>query len=289
MSMPFYSLYYDLAELLNDTESDNLTRCKTWINYTLSDLCKMFQFEELIERVTTTAESYNFKRITPYTSSSVISLVSDATADVQTATVYGYTISSGTRTWATENVALSGTVTASTTTLFSVLDRIELATAASGNISISESSAVHGIILPGETKIANDHQRIIKIDANGDVLPIADRDRLLRFPNDASYDNKYYTLRGSTIYFYGITTGNRKTMYRYKQHPTLVNDYDESPLFVQVQDIVEAARLGWGVRFEDEQDGVMGKQIYKQKLGEIIADRVSSSDKLKMVRLNRRR
>lgn len=286
--MAYFDMYYNLAENLNDTADDNLTRCKQWINYTLRDLANMYQFEELIESITTTASSYDFKRLKNIKTASTLHLISDATAEATTAQVYGYYLNSTTRTYYCENIVLTGTATANSTYSYNVIDRIELISACAGNITIANGTQDIGTLLPGETKIANDYSRVVKVDnQNGDVTPIADRDRLLKYPGNTNFDAMYYTLRGSDIYFYGVTS--EVTIYKYCKHPWLINDYDTSPLFIEESDIVEAASLGWGLRFEDEADGTTGKQLYKAKLAEIIGNKCKTTDQVIKIKQSRKR
>jgi len=288
--MSFYDLYFDLAEELNDTATDNLTRTKKWINYTLKDLCNMYEFPALYDTATITGTSYDFDRLSPLTTAATVDLFSSSASDTQVATVYGSIINSGTRTYQSEDVTLTGATTASTTNNFNFIERIELASAAVGQISVASNSALKGVVEIGETKIANDFKRIIKVDASGDVQPMSLADRKLIWTNDSSINRKTYNMSGSTVTFYGTST-SRETTYL-KKHPLLINDYDESPIIayggVEESDIVEAARLGWGLRFEDEQDGTMGKQMYKQKLAEIIAELTYGGDDKKKVSLTRR-
>lgn len=286
--MAFFDLYYGLAVELNDTADDNLTRCKDWINYTFRDLANMFQFEELIEVIGTTASSYDFNRLKNIKTASTLHLISDSTAEATTATVYGYSLSTTTRTWQSESIVLTGTATGTSTNSYNVIDRIELVSACAGNVTISNGTQLLGTMVVGETKIANNHIKIVEIDnVNGDLTPMSDRDRLLKYPGGTNYDQMIYTIRGSSVYFYGTTSS--VNIYRKIKHPWLVNDYDTSPLFIEESDIIEAARLGWGLRFEDEQDGLIGKQSYKLKLSEIIANRVQSSDMVTMAKQSRRR
>jgi len=286
--MAFYDLYYDLADQLNDTAIDNLTRCKKWINWTLRDLTNLYDFEELQDSVSTTASSYDFNRLSKITASTTIRLSSDSALDTGiTATIFGYNLAGGTRTYLTENVAINGTATASSTSSFSVIDRIELAETV-GNITISDGADALGTILPGETLIANDFEKVIKIDASGDVKPISVRDRLLQFPGDADFDDKYYSIKGSVVTFYNLG-GATPTIYYQRKHPLLIEDYDETPLRVTDSDIVDAAWAGWGLRFEDESDGSQWKAAYKAKLQEIVADSIVGDDLIPRVRMYRRR
>jgi hypothetical protein len=287
----FYDLYYDLAELLNDTASDNLTRCKSWINYTLRDLANIYEHESLYKTMTLTGTSYNFDRLTKLTVLSVVSLFSTTSADTMTATVYGYQLASGVRTWKSENIVVNGTATATGSESFNYIDRIELGSTPVGQITISaQSGQVKGAIMAGETSVANDYKRIIKIDASGDVKPMTLQDRKLKWTTDSSIDEKVYTKEGATITLYGTSTP--ATLTYLTRHPILVEDYDESPLIksggVECQDIVEAARLGWGLRFEDEADGVIGKQQYKAKLEEIAGELIAGGDDARSVVLSRR-
>lgn len=288
--MAFLDLYYDLAVLLNDTATDNLTRCKDWINFTLSDLARMYQFEELVKVITTTADNYDFRKISPIKTTATLSFASTFSAEGTTANVYGYSLSGTTRTWQSESVPIVGTASVSTTNSYSVLDRIELITACEGNITVTSGTETISTMYVGESLATNNFNRIIKINAGSqDVIPITDRDRLLKYPSQTDYENYHYVNRGSRVYFYGVGDGVVKSMYVYINHPKLINDYDESPLFVPDPDIIEAARLGWGLRFEDEQDGLIGKQSYKAKLSEIVAMRSTPSDIVQMVKQARRR
>jgi len=291
--MDFYSLYYDLAVQLNDTASDSLKNTKVWINWTLRDLCNMYEFPELYKTVTTTGTSYDFDRVKKLTANSTVSLFSDSALDTQVATIYGSTISSGARTYSTEDVTLTGVTTASGATSFSFVDRIEFASALNGNVSISAQSGVlKGTALVGESEIGNDHKRVIKVDSSGDLRPMTLADRKLKWTNDSSITDKVYTESGSGIDLFQ-TGGGTVTITYLKKHPYLINDYDESPVIsfggVEASDIIECARLGWGLRFEDEQDGVVGKQVYKSKLLEIINDIVPGGDDSRRVQQTRRR
>ena len=291
--MDFYSLYYDLAVQLNDTASDNLVNTKVWINWTLRDLCNMYEFPELYKTITTTGSSYDFDRVKKLTANSVVSLFSDSASDTQVATIYGSTISSGARTYSTEDVTLTGVTTASGATSFSFVDRIEFASALNGNVSISAQSGVlKGSALIGETEIGNDRKRIIKVDSSGDLRPMSLADRKLKWTNDSSINQKVYTESGSKIDLFSTGGGSVDITYL-KKHPYLINDYDESPIIafggVEESDIIEAAQLGWGLRFEDEQDGVIGKQRYKTKLMEIIGDIAYGGDDYRQIEQARRR
>jgi hypothetical protein len=283
-------MYYELGVLLNDTASDNLTRCKEWTNWTLKDLCNMWEFPQLYKTVTVTGSEYDFKRLDKLTASSVVGLVSDSASDIMVATVYGHSISSGVRTYSSEDITLTGAVTASGSTSFDFIERIEFAEALNGNVSVIANSVVKGTALIGEEVIANDFQKVIKVDSTGDVMPMTLADRKLRYTNDSSITEKIYTLNGTKLNLYG--TGSATITYL-RKHPLLINDYDESPVIayggVMVSDIVEAARLGWGLRFEDEADGLVGKQSYKAKLMEIIAELDTGGDDFKQVRLARYR
>lgn len=290
--MSFFDLYYDLAVQLNDTADDALANTKVWINWTLRDLCNMYDFPQLYKTITITGSSYDFKRLQPLTSASAVSLFSDNSADTGiTATVYGYQLSLGDRTYITENIALNGTATASGSSSFSHIERIELGGTTTGNISISaQSGKLKGTMLPAETVIANDYKRIVKVDASGDVMPMEYADRKLKWTNDSSIDEKVYTVAGTTINLYGVS--GSKTIVYLTRHPWLINDLDTSPIIdmgIEDSDLVEAARLGWGLRFEDEADGVMGKQMYKQKLSEIIGEIVFGGDDIQEVAYARRR
>ena len=286
--MAFYDLYFDLADQLNDTADDNLTRCKKWINWTLRDLTNLYDFEELQDSVTTTASSYDFKRLDKLTSSTTIGMFSNSSADTAiTATVFGYNLAGGTRTYQSENVAINGTATASTTNNFSVIDRIETAEAV-GDITVSDGTKELGVILSGETRIANDFEKIIKVDANGDVRPITNRDRLLQFPGDSNFDDKYYTVQGNVVTFYNLG-GGTPTIYYQRKHPWMIEDYDEISLRVTDSDIADAAWAGWGLRFEDESDGSQWKAAYKSKLQEIVADSIMGDDLVPRARSYRRR
>lgn len=274
--MAYFDQYFDLAEQLNDTESDNLTRCKKWINWTYRDLTNMYNFPELQESVSTTASSYDFKRIDPIKTAGTVSFISDQGADTSiTATIYGYSLSTTTRTYQTENVALLGTATASGSDSFSVIDRIELAETI-GNVTVYVGGVEVATILPGETSIANNFKKIIKVEASGDVIPMSTRDRILKYGTGDTTD-KVYTLTGSTVTFYGLG-GATPTIYYQTKHPWLIEDYDESPLFVEESDIVDAAWMGWGLRFEDEADGTQWKAQYEAKLQEIIGDNARGQD-----------
>ena len=290
--MSFYDLYYDLAVQLNDTEADNLVNTKVWVNWTLRDLANMYEFPQLYKTVTTTGSSYDFDRVKKITTGSVISLFSDDASDIQVATVYGYEISSGKRTYKTEDVTLTGLTTASGAETFSFIDRIELASALSGNLTVADASRTLATGIIGEEQIGNDFKRVIKVNSSGDVKPMTLADRKLQFPNDSSINTKIYTANGSGIDIFGTVGGAVSIVYLQK-HPYLINDYDESPIIayggVEESDIVECARLGWGVRYEDEQDGVLGKQSYKAKLMEIITEIIPGGDDFRKVEFARRR
>jgi len=284
--MAFFDMYYDLADQLNDTADDNLIRTKKWVNWTLRDLVNMFNFPELQQTVTTTADAYNFNRILPIKTASTITFVSNDSSDTAvTATVYGYNLSAKTRTLQSENVALNGTATASTTSNFAFIDRIELAETL-GDVTVSNGTGVISTILAGETVVGNDFKNIIKIDQNADVKPISTEDRLLQFPGDTNFAGKYYTQTGKTVQFYNAT--GAKTIVYQRKHPWMINDYEEVALFIEESDIVDAAWMGWGLRFEDEQGADNWKALYKRKLEEIIGNYNTPSDQVNKVVQSRR-
>lgn len=275
--MAFYDQYYDLADQLNDTADDNLARCKRWINWTYRDLANMYNFPELQESVSTTASSYDFKRLTNIKTAATVILISDEGADTDiTATVYGYGLAAGVRTYQSENIALLGTATATGSENFSVIDRIELAETL-GNVTVVSGSVTIGTIIAGETKIANDFKKIVVVNANGDVEPMSVKDRKLKYNGDGNINSKIYTQTGSKVTFYGLGGATPTIDYNVK-HPWLVDDYDESPLFIEEADVVDVAWKGWGIRFEDENDGTGWKAQYEATLENIIANATMGSD-----------
>ena len=186
----------------------------------------------------------------------------------------------------TDIITVIGSATATGGTTFSHISNLQRASGSGDFFVYTSTGGLIATLGEGETYLSNDVRKINRIvdrSNDRDVQRYDYNNYQKGNPNDSNLGSyAYYDLDyDSQLRLLNVqnTTDVFRVLFQ-RQHKLLINDKDRSEFPEDLYPaIVEAAYEGWGLRYQDEQDGVLGKQLYDSLREKIVRKWLSGRER----------